>query len=52
MTEKEYFIKGYVAMYHSTKKKAMEVYRAADKTYISAIIDAFKSNAKRGFYYD
>lgn len=49
---KEDFIKAYIYMYGSTKKKALEVYNSTDKDYISAIIYAFKRNAKEGFYHD
>lgn len=49
---KEDFIKAYVYMYRSTKKKALEVYKTADKNYISAIIYAFKRDAQKAFYED
>lgn len=49
---KEDFIKAYVYMYGSTKKKALEVFKTADKSYISAIVYAFKRNAQAAFYED
>ena len=49
---KEDFIKAYTYMYGSTKKKAFEIYRTADKSYISTIVSAFKCDAQKTFYND
>lgn len=49
---KEDFIKAYIWMYGGTKRKAMEVYRTAEESYIDNIIDAFMSNAKKSFCND
>lgn len=52
MTMKEEFITAYVALYGGTKKSALKVYERADKSYISAIIYAFKRMCKNIFYED
>ena len=50
--EKIQFIEAYCYCYGASKKRAQEVYKTADKGYISAIIESMKTDSKKAFYND
>lgn len=52
MSKKDWFVKAYCWMFGSTKKKALEVYKASDPWYIDAIVYSFRQNAQRVFEED
>lgn len=52
MSKKDWFVKAYCWMFGSTKKKALEVYKASDPSCIDTIVDTFRDNAKKAFYED
>lgn len=46
------FINAYAASYGETKKKAEEVYKNSNQSFIDLVVEGFKENAKKAFSED